>query len=58
MAENESVRRSNVIIVMDKTKRKGIILDPLVTFKISHAQPKYRNEEKIKIYNRTIEYLL
>lgn len=33
MAENRSVRRSDGIIVMDKTKSEGIILDPLVTFK-------------------------
>lgn len=48
---NGSVRICDIIVV-DKIKSKGVILDPIVSFEMSSAQSEYINKEKIKISNQ------
>lgn len=47
MADNGSIRRCDIIVI-DKIKSKGTILDPTIILEISSAQPKDKNDKKLK----------
>jgi hypothetical protein len=55
IANEGSIRRGDIIII-DKKKNSGLILDPTIRFENHKDQPKLVHEEKQSIYNPTIEY--
>lgn len=55
VADKGSIRRCDIIII-DKSKQTGMILDPTVRFETSSKQPEEINYEKNQIYGPTIDY--
>jgi hypothetical protein len=54
-AVNGSTRRCDIIVI-DRTKNKGIIIDPTVRFENKKTQPEEVHVEKTNIYSSTIPY--
>lgn len=48
LADNGSIMRCGMIVI-NKNFSRGVILDPTVTFEISHEHTKDINEEKITL---------
>ena len=52
-----SVRRSDIIVI-DRSLKKGYIIDPTVRFEIDEKQPFDVHQEKNQIYQKTIKYYI
>ncbi|KAI5721493.1 hypothetical protein M8J77_021497 [Diaphorina citri] len=55
LAEDGAVRRIDIIAI-DRSKKKGIIVDPTIRFEIDRNQPEAVDKEKKSIYEPTIPY--
>jgi hypothetical protein len=55
VADCGSIRRCDIII-LDRSKNKGMIIDPTIRFEMDNSQPENTNMEKCDIYNQTLNY--